>query len=359
MRRVCQQVQRNCHWYVLTPLCLIFIKKKRAGTEAYLKYIVAADRLHRYNVMFKKDIKRVVKLAEAGAELCASIFTGVIPTMVMFAEGLLILVAVALVLVGLRVALIALAPKLAKSSKVVAAAVNVFMDVFAVLIETFKIAIYAIELAIEVLSFGAYRPKSIAQALRFPKPISANEIVTFSNICATTCPSINSIGHVFDFLAPQMFHNSFCPVLRATKPITALGPTLQALLGWGVEGGYETMPGDNCRDLESLYPKSTCVIIAIGIIIAEFFIPLLLVGILLKSSGSIVWRLLVAIVENLLTLVEIAYKIIEVAVKLLNLAPTEKHTASEKTKPLMPKHAKKDKHHFSFEKKRNVMESFF
>lgn len=193
---------------------------------------------------------------------------------------------------------------------------------------------------IEILSLGAYHPKSFKQTLRFPKPISASQIVTFSNTAAHTCPSINSIGAIFDFLAPQIFHNTFCPILRATKPITVVGPVLQTFLGWGVEGGYETYPSANCRELEDFHPKSTCVFLAAGIILAELFIPLLLFGIVIKSSGTAIKHLLAAVAENVLTACEIAYGIIGKAVRVLNLAPLEEHISLGDTvhEPLLDEH---------------------
>jgi len=285
----------------------------------------------------KTDLKRVVKLAEVGAELCASVLTGVVPMLILFAQSLIFLSLIAAALIGLRIALIALAPSLARSSKVVAAAINVFMDVFAYLIETFKLAIYAIELAVEALSFGAYRPKAIKQALQFPKPISATEVVTFSNIVAQKCPSIDSIGSVFRFLMPQIFHSTFCPILRATKPIYGVGATTHALLGWGVQGGFQTWPGENCMELEPLYPTSTCVFIAVGILIAEFFLPILLIGIVLKSSGAVITRFLVAVTENLITVLEIGFVVIEFLVKLMNMAPKDapKQNVPEAKEPLI------------------------
>lgn len=285
--------------------------------------------------MLKTDAKRVIKLAEAGAELCASILTGVFPTLILFAQALLILSVVGGILIMLRIVLIAIAPHLASSSKLVAAAVNVFMDVFAILMESIKLTIFEIEVVIEVLSFGAYHPKPFSAVLKFPKPISANEIVTFSNICANTCPEINSIGTVFNFLAPQIFHGTFCPILRASKPISIVGPILQAFLGWGVQGDFTTHPYGNCEELEPMHPKSTCVILAIGIIIAEFFIPLLLAGIILRSSGSVIWRLLVAVMENILTALELVYDVLEVVVKFLNLAPQDKPRLAEVREPLI------------------------
>lgn len=92
--------------------------------------------------MLKTDVKRALYLAEAGAELCGTILSGVIPSLILFAQALLLLSLVALALIGLRILLIDIAPTLARSSKTVAAAINIFMDVFAILIEYIKLAIY-------------------------------------------------------------------------------------------------------------------------------------------------------------------------------------------------------------------------
>ena len=292
--------------------------------------------------MFKKDIERAVKLAKAGARLCSSIIYGVFPKLLLFAEALVLLSVIAAILVALRIVLILLAPKISSSAKAVTITINVFLDIIVLFIDEIKLTIYGIELIIEVLSLGSYHPKPFKASSLLPPHISSNEVVKFANTAGQVCPKFNSASTIFGFLAPQALHSTVCPLLRAMKPISVLGPVTENTLSWAVSGGFEAYPdGDNCMMKEPMYPDATCVIIGVGIILAEVFIPLLLIGILISSSGGIIASLIVAFIENVMTVVDLAVVILTQIVLTFDLIPANDVSKPEKNqvapKKMLPK----------------------
>lgn len=269
----------------------------------------------------------VVRLAKSGGALVLSIVTGVAPMIVLFAQTLAVLLAAGLILVGVRIALIELSPTIASGSKVIAAVANVFMDTLAVVIDGIKIVVYGIQVAIAALT---NRDPKTFPSLKFPKPISPDDVVSFAHTVARECPRMNSASTIVGFLAKQGLHESICPVVRATAPIRIVGPLVASLLSWGTYG-WEPHPGDNCMIKEDLHPKSTCVVLGIGILIAEVLLPLLLIGILLNSSGSIIATVLINAVGVVVRVVKLAVDIQIAIARFLRILPRKEQEPVETT----------------------------
>lgn len=147
----------------------------------------------------------------------------------------------------------------------------------------------------------AFKPSSCSDGPGFKKD-SPVKLITYAEFkrsmqnVAEECTGINSMSAIVSAAAPRVFGPWLCPLLRAGTPLAgvgrlseALSPTVPDPTPW---------PGNNCDpEYTPLDNLVLCDCIGVGYFVLELLFPILVLGILLMSSGGAIAALVLASLE--------------------------------------------------------------
>ena len=106
----------------------------------------------------------------------------------------------------------------------------------------------------------------------------------------TTCKRFDSFNSIALFLMRMGLHEYTCAATRYMYPVTWIFDTVNAVLGWsfyGVADPFPLEPDANCaaNEANTVY-DDVCCGLGIGFLFLEFFLPTVLVYIVLRSLAS-------------------------------------------------------------------------
>lgn len=147
--------------------------------------------------------------------------------------------------------------------------------------------------------------------LKFPK-IGQITYSEFSNALKTippTCKNFDSMYKIVSFFMRYGLHEYTCPLVRVLWPLPSFYQVAEGILGWTYYGSANPFPygGDtNCNGngQVTIY-DSICAGLGIGYVFLEFFLPIIVLFIVLTVIGKGMSRLLSAMFYSIYVSVDV------------------------------------------------------
>lgn len=265
-----------------------------------IQHAVATGK-HRY-------IRKVSWIIEMLAIGCADTAIGVVMIVVLcglkiYAMWPLVVYGAAFV-VARYIVLLVLCPLMIDMARVMVPAINALLWAMVAIVDVGITALDAVFVVvndiIDIVNFLAgNRLTSFQFALvkwvkRVPQ-ITLSEYETVFRTLPVVCTKFNSMPAIVDFFMKYSLHKYTCPVVRFLWPLPTVYRILDATLSWTYYGSPQPNPflkDANCAASSDVTGYDfACSGLGVGYVFLEFFLPAIILFIVLTSIGPGLWRM--------------------------------------------------------------------